>query len=298
MPRSLVITAKQNPDLDGVACAVGYAELLKRTGSHAVAVVAGKPDAEARFVLSRVQIEVSAAVPSDTTGVVLVDMSALPELPEFVTPEVVIEVIDHRLHGDPTSSFPNAVVQVEAVGAAATLLFERFSRAGIAPSWESGVLLQAAIQSNTQRLNGSVTTPRDVDAARALQALHPLPADLIDGQFKARAAEILCDLPAAVLRETKTFEHASGTFQVSQLECPGALELVAKVRSLLNSSRTMISLVDPVLPASAIVVTDPEFRAWVASRAGVTFDSDTAWPAQVLLRKQLVARILSAGGGE
>ncbi len=297
MSRFLVVTAKQNPDLDGVACAVGYAELLERTGNHAVAVAAGQPDAEARFVLSRVQLEVSPKIPRDPLGVILVDMSALPGLPKFVDPQGVIEVIDHRLHGDPAQSFPNAAVQVEAVGAAATLVFERFSRAGLSPSWESAVLLQAAIQSNTQRLKGSVTTPRDLDAARALQALHPLPADLIDGQFCARAEEILQDLPAALLRETKTFEHISGTFQVAQLECPGALDLVAKARDLPSSPRTIINLVDPVLPASAIVVTNPDFRAWVSSQVGVTFRSDTARPERVLLRKQLVARLLGTGGG-
>jgi nanoRNase/pAp phosphatase (c-di-AMP/oligoRNAs hydrolase) len=297
MTRSLVVTAKRNPDLDGVACAVGYAELLRQTGEHAVAVLAGEPDAEARFILSQVQLQLTSVIPEDTTSAVLVDMSALPGLPEFLVPEDVIEVIDHRLHGDPAQSYPNAIVQVEAVGAAATLVFERFSQAGIPPSRESAILLQAAIQSNTQRLQGSVTTPRDVEAARALQALHSLSADLVAEQFKARGAEIYSDVPAALLRETKTFEHVSGTFQVAQLECPGALDLVALVRSLPSSPRTIINLVDPLLPASAILVIDPDFRAWVASQAGVTFRSDTAKPDRVLLRKQLVARLLGTGGG-
>ncbi len=296
MTRSLIVTAKKNPDLDGVACAVGYANLLEQTGRLAVAVVAGQPDAEARFVLSRVQLTVSSMVPSDTIGVVLVDMSARPGLPEFVDPERVVEVIDHRLHGDPSQSFPNAAVQVEAVGAAATLVFERFSQAGISPSRETAILLQAAIQSNTQCLKGSVTTSRDIEAAHALQALHPLSADLINNQFRARSEEILQDLPSAILRETKTFAHESGAFQVSQLECPGALELVPQVRSLLSGPRILLNLVDPVLPASAIVAVDPEFRAWVSSLAGIAFDSDTAWPDRVLLRKQLVARLLGAGG--
>ena len=229
-------------------------------------------------------------------GVVLVDISALPGLPSFVDPATVVEVIDHRLHGDPAESFPNAAVQVEAMGAAATLVYERFTAANVVPSATAAVLLQAAIHSNTQRLLGAVTTPRDVAAAASLATLSPMPPGFVEAQFRARAAEIFADLPAAIVRETKTFRHGTGSFQVAQLECPGALDLASPARVFIARPRLILNLVDPALPASLILVHDPEFRAWVAHRAAVAFGGDVARPGQVLLRKQLVARLMGAGG--
>ncbi len=295
MARFLVVTAKQSPDLDGVACTVAQAELLAAVGTPAVAVVAGQPDAEARYVLDHLGVVPPSRPPENVNGVVLVDMSALPGLPDFADPAAVIEVIDHRLHGDPSRSFPNAKVQVEKVGAAATLVFERFQHQGISPSPNSALLLQAAIHSNTQRLRGAVTTPRDVAAASALAESHPLPTGFIEAQFRARAAEILEDLPAAIRRETKTFDHPDGTFWVAQLECPGALDLVDEARRVPAPLRNIVNLVDPLRAASMMVVQDESFRVWVATQVGIEFDGDVARPSQALLRKQIVARLLDAG---
>lgn len=295
MAHPLAVTAKTNPDLDGVACAVAYVELLQAEGRAAVVVAAGRPDAEARYVLDRLELTLPGDPTEHVGGVALVDMSTLPGLPAFVDPAAVVEVIDHRLHGDPTESYPNASIQVEPVGAAATLVYERFEAAGIVPSDHAALLLQAAIHSNTQRLLGAVTTPRDRAAAESLAALHPMPPGFVEAQFQARAAEIVDDLPEAIRRETKTFEHSSGVFQVTQLECPGALDMAVLARAHTARPRLILNLVDPLLPASLILIQDPEFRAWVAARTGVRFDADAARPARALLRKQIVAQLLDEG---
>lgn len=295
MARILVVTAKQSPDLDGVACTVAHAELLRAMGTPAVGVVAGQPDAEARYVLNHLGLVPPSRPPGNVDGVVLVDMSALPGLPDFVDPAAVVEVIDHRLHGDPSRSFPNAKVQVEMVGAAATLVFERFQHQGISPSPNSALLLQVAIHSNTQQLRGGVTTPRDLAAASALAESDPMPAGFVEAQFRARGVEILDDLPAAIRRETKTFDHPVGTFWVAQLECPGALDLVDEARRVPVRLRTILNLVDPLRAASMMLVQDESFRSWVATKVGIEFDGDVALPRQALLRTQIVARLLDAG---
>ncbi|MCB9777077.1 MAG: DHH family phosphoesterase [Alphaproteobacteria bacterium] len=294
MATGLLITAKTNPDLDGVACAVAYAELLRATGRPAVAVIAGTPDAEARYVLERLGLHVPGPVVGPGSPVVLVDMSALPGLPAFVDPAAVVEVIDHRLHGEPARSFPHAAVQVEPVGAAATLVHERFEQSAVVPSAEVAWLLQAAIHSNTLRLRGAVATARDVAAAAVLASRHPLPEGFVEAQFRARADEILRDLPSVLQRETKTFQHPSGDFRVAQLECPGAVELAERARAHTALPRLLLNLVDPMVPSSLIVVHDRDFRAWVGRKVGLEFSADAARPGRVLLRKQIVARLLEA----
>ncbi len=296
MPHPCVVTTRDGPDLDGVASAIAYAELLCALGNPSTAVIIGQPDAEARFVLARLGLSPQADVPAVFAGVVLVDISALDGLPEFVVPGEVIEVIDHRSHDEPSHIFENAHIVVDAVGAAATMVFERFRRAGISPTRESAWLLQGAIQSNTQRLRGTTTTARDVEAVAALQALAPISQASIEGQFYARRAEILDDVEAAVRRESKTFRHGGGSFAVSQLECLGALELLPEVEGLTVGERGMVNLVDPFLPASCLWVPDPELRSWVSSSTGLTFAGTVARPGTMLLRKQLVAMLIRAGG--
>lgn len=287
----LIVTAKVDPDLDGTCCAVAYAEFLRGCGTPAVAVLAGRPDAEARHVLALVGCSIPATPPRDYAGVVLVDMSALPGLPPFVDPGAVLEVIDHRMHGDPSTYFPMASIRIEEVGAAATLVYERIAAAGLMPSASSAILLQAGIQSNTQCLRGSVTSERDVAAATALQRAHPLPAGMLAAQFEARRAEIQSDLGAAIRRETKTFDHPDGAFTLAQLECPGALELAGDLEASGPAGRALINLVDPMRSVSALVALDPDVRAWVERCTQLTFHGAIARAQPALLRKQLVARM-------
>lgn len=290
----VIVTTKEGPDLDGVSSAVAYAELLARTGTPALVVLAGRPDAEARYVLERARLQFPTVPPAEHSGVVLVDMSTLHGLPAFVDSAAVVEVIDHRLHGDTSIDFPNAHLQLEAVGAAATLIFERFLGAGQSPSKASAVLLQAGIQSNTQCLKGSITTFRDVDAAMHLQELHPLPAKLIEQQFQARRREISADLGTALIRESKTFDHSTGSFIVAQLECSGALEMATDCAMHIAGlgRRAMVNLVDPTVPASLLVVTDSSMRAWICEATGLQFDGPLARPLEPMLRKQIVHRLL------
>lgn len=292
MSYPLLVTPKEHPDLDGVACAVAYAELLSALGTPALPLVSGRPDAEARYVLDRLGWR-APPVPAETGGLVLVDASDVLGLPARVDPAGVVEVIDHRLHHRAAALFPNASLQIEPVGAAATLVFERFGAAGLRPTHTSSVLLLAAIHSNTQQLQGSVTTARDVEAARQLATISEAPSGLIEGQFAARGEEIRDDLERAIRREVKRFEHEEGAYLFSQLECPGAEALSTMALPVLSGlgPRAMLNLVDPAIPSSSLLVPDPSFRAWVSAKTGLTFDGVETRVPTVLLRKQIVARI-------
>lgn len=308
MPK-LLITPKTDPDLDGVACAIAFAELMMAGGRDGAAYIAGRPDAEARFVLAHLGWRATNP-PTENAEFVLVDASDLVGMPPEVTATNVVEVIDHRFpHA--ADLFERAAVQVEAVGAAATLIAERFVAAKIAPSRQSGTLLQAAIYSNTQALRGSVTTARDQAAAAWLADRWPLhdgdsptppgPQTLansgfLQGQFAARGAEIREDLEAALQREMKTFAHPAGEFMISQLELPGAFELFEQVAGHLRAfdRRTMVNLVDPVRAESAVVAVDSSFAAWLSDQVGLEFAGSVAISPRAMLRKQIVARIFEA----
>jgi inorganic pyrophosphatase/exopolyphosphatase len=179
------------PDLDGVACAVAFAELLRSQSIAARAWIAGTPDPEASFAARELGVTLDAAPPPEGCAFILVDASDLRGMPPSLDPLRVIEVIDHRLHHRAPELFPHAVIVIEPVGAAATLVTERYQSLGVLPSPIAARLLQAAILSNTQALRGTITTERDRAAHRALAALSPLDRAFVEGQFEARRRAVL-----------------------------------------------------------------------------------------------------------
>lgn len=289
------VTARTNPDVDGVACAIAYAELLRRNEIDAWPLVDGRPDAEARYVIDALGRSPDMKERSEG-AFVLVDASDVRGLPKLVDPARVIEVIDHRLHHEAETLFAGARIQIEPVGAAATLIAERWRNSRVAPSVRSVRFLEAAILSNTQRLCGSVTTPRDHESFRWLATITELPMGMIDGQFAARTSEILSDVREALVRESKLFDHGTGAFTVTQLELLNGMELINSVIADAASlgSRTIVNIVDVGRARSVLIVLDPLFREWVANHLTVTFDGVAAIYSPAVLRKQIVARIHGA----
>ena len=294
-----IVLPRTHPDLDGVGCAVAYAELLRWRGQAALPFIPGTPDAEARFILEHPPLaELATEEQAKTANAfVLVDASDTPGLAPFVDPQQVVEVVDHRRHHKAHAVFPNARVHIEPVGAAATLIEERFVAHKRTPSPEAARLLYGAIHSNTQHLRGSVTTARDRASARRLLAGGTIPTNLLEGQFEARRNEILDNLETAIGREDKTFSLPDGPYHFTQLELSGATSLyqeraadLLKYLSRLHP-RTILNLVDVTTGGSLLVVPDPKFRAWIRRRTGLEFQEEIAYSGQALLRKQVVAML-------
>jgi manganese-dependent inorganic pyrophosphatase len=289
---AVVVTPRATPDLDGVACAIAYAELLRVKGWNARAVVEGRADGEARFVLA--ELGLNPATNAKADAYVLVDASDTRGLPLCVDATLVVSVIDHRLHHDAHRLFPNAAVQIEAVGAAATLVAERWRASDATPSPTAALLLQAAILSNTQGLRGSVTTPRDTEALHWLASVAPIPAALATGQVRARTTEVFQDLAGALARESKTFEWEGQPFVFSQIEVQSTESTVDEVANAAHQlgPRAMVNVVDVDAASSTLVVVEPSFRDRVRVTLAIQFQGVAAHFNPAVLRKQLVARLL------
>ena len=164
-----LLTSYVNPDLDGVASAIAYGELLRKAGRDVRVGFIGKPQREAEYLLSRLGIKEPEII-ENTDGfdsVVLLDASDLNDLEGRIDPGKVTEIIDHRAVNE-TDKFPNAAADIELVGATATLIAEKFMHGPTAISKESATLLYGAIISNTLNFQGSMTTGRDRRAAAGI----------------------------------------------------------------------------------------------------------------------------------
>jgi nanoRNase/pAp phosphatase (c-di-AMP/oligoRNAs hydrolase) len=299
-----VVLPRTHPDLDGVACAVAYAEFLDRSGTPSRPWIPTEGDTEAEFVLKKcsgISMAEQAQFRPDTRFI-LVDASGLEGFPDVVPIPQVVEVIDHRQHGDPCRLFPNANIYIEAVGAAATVITEKYVKAQIIPSESSGKLLYGAIHSNTQELKGGITTDRDVVAAAWLEAVVTIPPGFLDEQFMSRRNHIINDLEGSIARESKTFSHPTGSYVIAQLEFRGAGEISIResdrlVKALARlDPRAMLNMVDLKNGSSYLLVPNPQLREVVAKAmhsecVGIIFESKPS-----TLRKQIVAALESNRG--
>ncbi|HLD88902.1 MAG TPA: DHH family phosphoesterase, partial [Candidatus Nanoarchaeia archaeon] len=187
MKDKVLVTSYVNPDLDGIASSYAYAELLRKTGINAVAGIFGKPHTEAEFVFSKIDVKLMKGdkLIKACDGVVLVDVSSAHNMSKKINPKKVVEIIDHR--EQKARDFPNAKMQIERVGACATLIAEKFYDKKIKISKESALFLYSAIVSNTINFKGRVTTKRDKNLAEWLKQFFEMPKNHVYEMFKYKS---------------------------------------------------------------------------------------------------------------
>ncbi len=297
----IIVTSYTGPDLDGYSCAVGYAELLRAQGKEAEAHVWGEPQLEVQWLVKEFDL-ISAEGPleDDSAEVVLLDASDLDGLPGALRPEQVIEIIDHRRITE-LEVFPNSKNQVELVGAAATLVAERFKEAGLEPSRESALLLYGGILSNTQNFSG-IATDRDRHMADWVKEIAEAPNDLARQMFLAKS-----DLSGSKLRETLLGDskvlHIQGVdVGTLQLEIIGVEDLIntrrkeienviGEVSATEDCDYVFANMKDLESGESSILCGDVVTKELLSSAPDVTWNGLLGKSKTFTLRKQITAWI-------
>jgi inorganic pyrophosphatase/exopolyphosphatase len=216
----IILPCPRRPDLDCIAGAYAYSEYLRHHNQPALPWICGQPDGEAQFYLEHYPHLVFATreQAAESTSSVLIDFSVKFILPPEIDPDDVIQVIDHRLFTQPELDFPNAIIQIDQVGAAATQVTEYFMRENIAPSAESAAMLYGAIYTHTLFLQSDTTTERDRAAVAWLAQYVPNAEELIAGQLAMRAHEITSQMPDILVTEMKTEQSRFGSYGFTLIE--------------------------------------------------------------------------------
>ncbi|TSC70057.1 MAG: Uncharacterized protein CEO12_554, partial [Parcubacteria group bacterium Gr01-1014_46] len=225
--KPILVTCYVNPDLDGVAGAIGYAEFLSKTGKNCEVGIVGEPHDEAKYILDRFGFSYPKSIQNadDYEEVILVDASDVNGLEGKIAPEKVIEIIDHRKAHE-AGKFPNAKVQIELVGAAATLVAEKFMQDGVEISKESATLIYGAILSNTLNFKGTVTTDRDKKSAEWLNQTLKLPENFWKELFIAKSDLSGPKLAERIEGDFAWFVLGDKRVGIAQIEIIGAKKLV------------------------------------------------------------------------
>ena len=168
-----VVVSYGEPDMDGTSCMYAYSELLNRLGEKTNYYIWNEPKQEVKIVCDMFGITLGGLKKEELKqdyDYITVDVNGIDQIPDIVSPDRIIQVIDH--HG-PSRSLPtyvNANIQIERLGAAATLVAERYKNAGFVPSRESSILLYYGIISNSINLKAPITKQKDRDMANWLKA--------------------------------------------------------------------------------------------------------------------------------
>ena len=296
-----LITAKTNPDLDGVACMYAYAEYLRGVGEDAVAGVFGEAHVEAKYLLDRFSVNDLPANPAGPfDNFILVDMSEAKGLPDVVVLDRITEVIDHRSFGQGKETFPNAKIQNEPVGAAATLIAEKYFSAPFKISANSALLLAGAIYSNTLNFKGGVTTDRDHKALEWLKSQIAIPGQLVHEMFAAKTKSVVGDLETVVRSDFKSMNDIKGKkIGIAQLEIINLEEIITtnltRILNLLKQLKQELALDHIFLTVpdlekgfNLIVTDDLNYQKILSEALGVSFTNSLAKTDHLLMRKEII----------
>jgi manganese-dependent inorganic pyrophosphatase len=304
----VLVTSYVDPDLDGVAGMFAYAEFLRAGGTDAVAGIIGKPQVEAAYVLGRFAIPCPDIIPDARAfdRVVLVDTSDLNDLEGTVPAGNVIEVIDHRTVSDP-AAFPNARVQIEAVGAVDTLITERFMHGRMAISTEAATLLCGGIISNTYNFRGGATTERDRAAYAWCDRIAHLPDDFWHDLFMAKSDLSGSRLVQRIEDDFSWFLMGGLRIGIAELELIGARdlahgrtgEIVAELMRIKDTQRMDLVFLNTVglqEGRTFLVAPQPEMQWLLKDILHVTFADDVAEVSRLIMRKEIVPLLKRALG--
>lgn len=213
-------TTYPNPDIDGIACIVAYAEYLKcKMQKDATVIISGEIDNESKLALDlfkvRYPIKTDNFISADE--IYLFDTHHLSQIEGLFDPLKVVQIIDHHPNGNP-DIFGNAQITNELVGAAATVVTEQFFGMDYKiPSSHAG-LLYCAIISNTLNFTAPTTTERDKNAINWLSTLVRIPDNLPKLLMEARSNFEDYSSKEIIERNTKRFDIYGRNISICQIE--------------------------------------------------------------------------------
>lgn len=297
----ILVTAKVNPDLDGTSCTLAYAELLKRQGKDVEGVVTGEPQSEASYFIDKQGIKIPQREDEQSTNwdnFVLVDASSMKGMPQCVKAENVLEVIDHR-KGEPEKEFPTAKIQNDLIGAAATIVVERYIQANEKPLPEHAKLLYGAIFHNTLNFIATNAGERDKKAVSFLENEFGLNKNIISEMFDYATKEIENDVAVALENDAKEFGTGwkIGAYQLI-VWGSGILKdkdyikrCVKDLASKMGATRSFLNLINLETAESILFASDIEAEKVLSRALDTTFDDGIAVLSHAMLRKQIMPKV-------
>jgi nanoRNase/pAp phosphatase (c-di-AMP/oligoRNAs hydrolase) len=293
-------------DIDVYGAIIAYAELLRQQGKDAVAVSTAPLNESIPPLVREWPVAFSNTYNyKEADQFVIIDVSDPKYFDPIVDHDHISEVIDH--HPGFESYWDEQIGKdshIEFIGAACTLVYERWARAGLADSMSqvSARLLICGILDNTLNFSAKVTTQRDHNAHDALLRIADLPSNWTAQYFFACQDSIVADIEAATRNDIKvlTFKTYPYTLSVGQIVAWDANGFIDRYGGAImkvvveREPRWFVNFIDLSRGRSVFFTQDPEVQHWLAGLLGATFDGDSATADRAWLRKEIIKQDISA----
>ncbi len=305
--KTIVCGGRAYADIDVLACASAYVQLLNLLGHDASAVITGPWNQTICKTIHTWPIDVHSKLPSDKHHYqyVLVDFSDPDYREHFVSLSEVVEVFDHHYgHESYWQEKLSSNAHIEAIGACATLIWEQFKKHDMQQhiSTVNANLLYTAIFANTLDFKSDVTHSRDLKASDEIMPFTDLPNHWKETYYEEIETSFRNDLEKKLLQDTKTITFLDKPFSFGQLELWNATPLVEKCSSLMTP-RTIegntihdwvINLVSIEEGKCYVLSNSPDLHLSLQTiTEGKTLSNNTIHTPRLWLRKEFIRSIRS-----
>jgi len=303
MNKTIITVEKSFCDIDSLACAVAYKELLEKIGQPAVVFIPGQLNYSVGKTMNNLNLEYETVCPADAEKFVIVDVSNPDKFHKEVKTEQVVEIFDH--HPGFEQFWAERLGEkshIKSIGACATLIWEAFKKAGVEKniSSASANLLSAAIVSNTLNFNSPITSPRDHKAFEELKTFVDLPANWIEKYYAGCEEKILTDLESALRNDTK-IEKIPGQNEplvIGQLETWHPEKIldnnqfkIGQILKNMNSKHWMFNLLSLSEKKNYILTDDLETQIFLSDWLKISFNDNLAITNSFVLRKMIMKEL-------
>ncbi len=297
-----VITSYNQPDLDGVSCMYAYSELLNKIGEKTNYFIWGKPKKEVLIVCEMFGISLNTLKVkeiSKDSDFIVVDLNGKEQLHSIVKEEKVIEIIDHHGLSRWLQSYKNIQrLQIDRLGAAATIVAERYKNSGFLPSRESAILLFYGIISNSINLKANITNKRDIEICNWLKSICE---DISDEKIKEifikksiikdenLREEMECEIPNTF----PDFKTIVAQLEVANLKeflknkKSNIIDIMKEVKKEKNVNFVFINCVDILNGYTIIFGVDEESNEFIKETFGYKFINKEVEINKIIQRKDL-----------
>lgn len=301
----IFITSYHSPDIDGIACCIGYSELLEKLGIRTTSTYFGDLSREVEFVKKYTglfPLKKHTGEYPERSEFVLVDTADPDAIETTISPKRVIEIFDHRELVF-TDKFVNAKLNIEKVGSCATLITEKFIKDGLKPSRNTATYLYSAIISNTVNFKNSVFTQRDIDAASWLRLIARVEKDYVEKMFeyksKIRSASDLIFLIEQDFATKETHGKNVGIAQVEIVNLEEVVDLYKKdirenIEKLKREEKVdyiLFSGIDIIRGFNLFIAFDSESDKFFSKVFGVRRIGDGYKTKEIIMRKQIRPKV-------
>jgi len=231
MKITVVTTGYRFTDVDSLACAIAYQELLELEGKKSIVFLPGVLNNSITSKIDSWDFKYQKSLKPGVYEFVMVDISESDYFANEVVLDDITEVYDHHFgFEDYWKNRAGVKSKIEKVGACATLIWEEYKERGKDRNISTvcANLLLTAIVSNSLNFKSSVTTERDKKAYEELLAYSNLPNNWIEIYFEDQERGLYQDIKEALVNDTKVrdFEHIGFKLVIAQLELWNSSEFV------------------------------------------------------------------------